>query len=611
MRKLLVGLAVSVLVVGCVAPSDASPSTPGTGAAPPNSTPQTPHQALTPFRPLVGGHLLVIAGGAKLAMADVEGDRLRVYDVSRVGLDYEVTLPEKSWPTRIAEGHHGELHVLLRGTGQLATVTNDAGTRTLALLDVCAEPRGLVVAADSDVVTVACAGGEIVQVGGGKVIDLRKTAVEWRDLRLTAQGIEGTSFRSAEFVTLAASNATTRVKAPPQRVNTTLGSLSMHEAQVAWRMVSSGSKTFLVHQLHADQISLTSGSGQDAGFPGGNTGTDENPYGSSGPTTPGQVPGCTNAAVVTAITTIENGAVTGVQRSLDVLPVDAAMSPDGSGLAVAGAGGTGLSIYPTAAFAGGGPTCLTPTAGLTGLSLHSVAWLSPTRVAVIESLRTSPMLFDLSTGQTRMFGADLDRASPAHALFHQAPRGGAPLACASCHPEGGEDGHTWVIDGKTRRTQTLSGGVMNRAPFHWQGDLQNLNGLMTDTFVKRMGGTAPGADQVTALGTWLDTIPAPKPSRHLTPEELTAGRAAFNKGQCNSCHLADGTQEGGASDIGTGERVRAPSLSGLFLRAPYLHTGQIPDIRSRVTGTLHPAHGALGNLGAVEREDLIAYLESL
>jgi mono/diheme cytochrome c family protein len=479
----------------------------------------------------------------------------------------------------------------------------------VVLVDVCAEPRGVAVAPDSDVVTVACAGGEIVRVGNGSVLETRLTGVEWRDIRLTAQGLEGTSFRSAEFVTLAPSNVTARVKAAPQRVNTNAGNTALHEAQVAWRMVSAGPKTFLVHQLHANQITVN-GSIPDAGF-GGNGGSDQNPYGGgSGPVGPNQLPGCANAVVVTAITTIENGGVTAVQRSLDVLPVDAAMSPDGTALAIVGAGGTGLSIYPAAAF-GSSKGCLTPTAGLTGLSLHSVAWLSATQVAVVESLRTSPMVFDLSTGQTRMFGTDLDRLSPAHALFHQAPRGGAPLACASCHPEGGEDGHTWVIDGKTRRTQTLSGGVMSRAPFHWQGDLQNLSGLMTDTFVKRMGGTALMVDQVTALGSWLDTIPAPKPSRHLTADELTAGLAAFDKGQCSTCHLAAGTQEGAASDIGTGERVRAPSLSGLFLRAPYLHTGQIPDIRSRVTGTLHPAHGALGNLGPVEREDLIAYLESL
>lgn len=319
---------------------------------------------------------------------------------------------------------------------------------------------------------------------------------------------------------------------------------------------------------------------------------------------------CGNSVVVTAISTVENGQVTSVQRTADILPVDAALSPDGEGLAVVGAGGTGLSIYRVGAFTSGIP-CVFATAGLTGLALTSVAWVSPTRVVVLESLRTTPLLFDLGTGLTHLFGAETDRGSTAHALFHQAPRGGAPLACASCHPEGGEDGHTWVIDGKTRRTQTLAGGVMSRAPFHWLGDLSNLNGLMADTFVKRMGGTPLMADQVTSLGAWLDTLPAPRPSRQLSPEHLSAGRSAFEKGQCSSCHPAFGTQEGGASDIGTGERVRAPSLSGLFARAPYLHTGEIPDIRTRVTGSLHPLHGHLSALDDVEKEALIIYLESL
>jgi hypothetical protein len=169
----------------------------------------------------------------------------------------------------------------------------------------------------------------------------------------------------------------------------------------------------------------------------------------------------------------------------------------------------------------------------------------------------------------------------------------------------------WIIDGSPRRTQTLAGGVMERAPFHWKGDLNDLDHLMGDTFVKRMGGTAPPASQITALGQWLDTIPAPKASLHLTEQQLQAGVGAFEKGQCQTCHLAKGTGEGPAADIGTGLRVRAPSLSGLAARAPYLHTGEIPDIRTRVMGGLHPDHGHLEFLNETEREDLILYLQSL
>lgn len=603
MQKLLLAVAVSVVGLGCTEETGpGGAGRPGTGTGVREGFASQP---LMPFRPVVGGHLLVTADGQRVAMADVEGDRLRIYSLNRVGLEFDVALPDKSWPTRIVEGKEGELYVLLRGAGAIATVKGQVVT----VLAVCPEPRALAMAADGVQLTVACAGGEVVRVAGGAVLESTRTGVEWRDVALTADGVRGTSFRTAEVVTLADGHTVSdRLKSPAQRVNTTPGSTSLHQSQVAWRMVQAGAKTLLVHQLHAEALTVDSG-GADAGFPNGGV-PDGNPYGGGSPSIPGQMVGCGNSAVVTAISTIQNGMVTSVQRSSDILAVDAALSPDGTQLAVVGAGGTGLSIYPLAGLNSSSP-CLFATAGLTGLALNSVAWISATQVVIVESLRASPMLFDLSTGNSRPFGTDADRGSAAHALFHLAPRGGAPLACASCHPEGGEDGHTWIIDGHARRTQTLSGGVMKRTPFHWKGDLTDLDNLMADTFIKRMGGSPLLTNQVTSLGTWLDTLPAPRPSRVLSPNEHEAGLAAFQKAQCGGCHLSFGTLEGPASDIGTGERVRAPSLSGLAARAPYLHTGELPDIRTRVNGGLHPQHGSLSRLNEIEREDLIGYLESL
>ncbi|MDP2274766.1 MAG: c-type cytochrome [Archangium sp.] len=599
MQKLLVAVVVSVVAVSCAEQQPGSPGTPGNG-----STPQSTAQPLMPFRPVVGGHLLVTADKQRVVMADVEGDRLRVFDANRATLDYDVALPEKSWPTRVVEGKNGELFVLLRGAGAVATVKQQVVT----VLQVCAEPRALALDAATHELNVGCAGGEVVRVSAeGAIVDTAQTGVEWRDLAVTPTGVTGTSFRAAELISLSATRqVATRLKSPAQALDPSPVKAELHQSQVAWRMVNAGARTLLIHQLHAEQLTVEGT--PDAGF--NNPSGGNNPYGGGGSSPPGQMVGCTNSAVVTAISTVQNGMVTSVQRTNDVLPVDAALSPDGTELAVVGAGGTGLSIYPLVAF-NSTTSCLFATAGLTGLALNSVAWISPTRLVVVESLRGSPMTFDLATGLSRTFGNDSNRGSSAHSLFHEAPRGGAPLACASCHPEGGEDGHTWIIDGKARRTQTLAGGVMNRAPFHWQGDLTDLSNLMTDTFTKRMGGTPVPAEQIVSLGAWLDTIPAPKPSRVLSAELRQAGLDAFQKGQCAHCHPAAGHQEGPASDIGTGESVRAPSLLGVAARAPYLHTGEVPTLRARVNGGLHPNHGNLGALNPAEREDLIGYLESL
>src|SRR5690606_33513109 len=54
-------------------------------------------------------------------------------------------------------------------------------------------------------------------------------------------------------------------------------------------------------------------------------------------------------------------------------------------------------------------------------------------------------------------------------VFHTATEGG--LACASCHPEGSDDGRVWNFDPiGDRKTQVLQGGIMDTEPFHWDGD---------------------------------------------------------------------------------------------------------------------------------------------
>jgi mono/diheme cytochrome c family protein len=610
MRALLSSVVAFVVVSGCTQPDPTSASA---GGSSPGGT-ETSRQLLQPQRPIIGGQLATSADLTRILVADAENDRLRVFDLAN-GLKYEVSLPNHSWPTRALELTDGKIRVLLRATGELAIVTPASGDNKpaqVATVAVCAEPRALTAGKNPGEVLVGCAGGELVTVAGSQVGETVASNVEWRDLTLLPDGsTQGTSFRAAELVSFSGGVVNTRLKPPAQRlsqnpINTT--DVVMHLPQVAWRMVpASGGRTFVVHQLHADSIRVES---MVPGLPP--IPPSSNPYGGGVSTGngPGLPPACNDSAVVTGITTVNAGGVTAVQRTNDVLPVDAALSPDGTQLAVASAGGTGLSIYPTGLLDKSNP-CLTPTAGLTGISLTSVVWVSNTKLVVMESLRSTPMVFDLATGASRMMGNEADRSSPAHALFHHAPRNGAALACASCHPEGGEDGHVWNIDGKPRRTQSLAGGVMERMPFHWRGDLSNLSSLMTDTFEKRMGGAPIPADLQGALGTWLDTIPAPKASVVLSADAKTAGLAAFAKGQCTSCHLDNGHVEGPAADIGTGESVRSPSLIGLQARAPYLHTGEIIDIRARVMGNLHSAHGRVDLLSMPEKESLITYLQSL
>src|SRR3569623_1503185 len=91
-------------------------------------------------------------------------------------------------------------------------------------------------------------------------------------------------------------------------------------------------------------------------------------------------------------------------------------------------------------------------------------------------------------------------------LFHANSGGG--LACASCHPEGHDDGRVWSFECEgPRRTQDPSGGLLQTAPFHWNGDLPSFPALIQEVFQRRMSGPMLSAEQVTALQAWVDHLP--------------------------------------------------------------------------------------------------------
>ena len=75
-------------------------------------------------------------------------------------------------------------------------------------------------------------------------------------------------------------------------------------------------------------------------------------------------------------------------------------------------------------------------------------------------------------------------------MFHVDAGGG--VACASCHPEGGEDGRVWNFTCLgPRRSQSLRGGLSGTEPFHWDGDMPDFSTLVQTVFVGRMSGPQP------------------------------------------------------------------------------------------------------------------------
>jgi len=207
------------------------------------------------------------------------------------------------------------------------------------------------------------------------------------------------------------------------------------------------------------------------------------------------------------------------------------------------------------------------------------------------------------------------RADTGHLVFHQNSGGG--LACASCHPEGREDGRVWDFQcGKARRTQSLLGGVGGTEPFHWDGDLKDFASLMSEVFVGRMSGPALTTDQIAAVSRWVDSLPALPPPRSAGDPRVESGRALFQSlsVDCTRCHAGPRLTSNTTVTAGTSGLFQVPSLRGVAWRAPYMHNGCADTLEKRFRDRMcggGDTHGKTSGLAASNIDDLIAYLESL
>jgi cytochrome c peroxidase len=207
--------------------------------------------------------------------------------------------------------------------------------------------------------------------------------------------------------------------------------------------------------------------------------------------------------------------------------------------------------------------------------------------------------------------SDISRRDTGHAIFHTSSGLGG-TACASCHPEGRDDGHSWrSVALGPRRTPSLIGTVAGTAPYHWNGEARGLDDLMTMTFTQRMRGPELREDQKNAIASWLGELAPLRPSTpasiSLSPS-VVRGRSIFESAsaRCSSCHAGPLFTNNATLDAGTGGPMQVPSLLGVVHRAPYLHDGSYPHLRS----ILRSPHGG-ARVRADQVDDLASYLESL
>ena len=545
-----------------------------------------------PPPPMSGGTLIVLRDGNHAVAADPDRDRIYVVDLEARTKVADVPLPAGSEPGRAIEDGQGRVHVVLRRGGALVTL-DPASWSISATRPVCPAPRGVAWDAATDLVHVACAGGELVSLpaSGGAAVRSLTLDRDLRDVVVIAGHLFVTRFRSAELLTLDGDGNIVSRDQPAGVQGPDLHSSFTPAA--AWRTLATGDGLYMVHQRGRNGVVSTS----HGGYGGG--GDDSN---------------CDQQLVQTTVTHFVPGQPTVPGSAIfdAVVPLDLAIAHDTNEVAIVAPGNTNIEGKPVvvSAHAVGGGGCeggIRMTSG--SIEPIAVAY-TPQDVLIVQSREPARLVF-VDTGDKIDLSAD-SVADTGHAVFHA--NSGVGIACASCHLEGGDDGRTWSFDiSGLRRTQSLRGGISGTAPFHWDGNEADFPTLEHDVFEGRMAGPTLKPDQVVALSSWVDHIPliAKAPA---DPAAVARGQALFDDAAgagCITCHNGPRMTNAAVVDVGTGGKFKVPRLLGIADRAPFLHDGRAATLTDRFSVGGGDSHGKTSQLTAAQIADLVAYLESL
>jgi hypothetical protein len=541
--------------------------------------------------PISGGTMVVTRDNTRAIVADPDRDRVVTVQLAEARVLATLQLPRGSEPGRVIEDGVGRIHVALRGSGELLTITGD----THELRPICGEPRGLAWQATGDIVHVACATGELVTMpaGGGEPVRVLRLERDLRDVIVRSTGLAVTTFRTAELLELDAQGAVVARARPAivHRIEQGGGLIDavgdVHDAvgEVAWRTIAlADGRIAMSHQRRiAAPLTINGYSG-----------------------------GCGDP-VESALTIFgTDGVPFAVAPALDgALPVDVALDPVSGALAVATVGqSTVWVVQPTALRMRDDDQCVGPAgAALRSDTPTAVAYRPNGELLVYEP--TADVLRQLTGSQYSIQLGGKPGIEGARELFHRQTFAG--IACASCHPEARDDGAVWTFDELgPRRTQNLAGSILSRGPYHWGADMESLPALVDDVFTRRMGGSLVTPEEAQALGAWLDRV---RPPRGLVRDAaaVVRGEALFDSPEvgCRSCHLGVLFTNNQLANVGLGA-VKIPSLLGVGGRAPYMHDGCAATLRDRFGACGGgDQHGHTSQLSTAAIDDLIAYLESL
>jgi DNA-binding beta-propeller fold protein YncE/mono/diheme cytochrome c family protein len=189
-------------------------------------------------------------------------------------------------------------------------------------------------------------------------------------------------------------------------------------------------------------------------------------------------------------------------------------------------------------------------------------------------------------------------------------------ACASCHPDGRDDGLVWSTPKGPSQTIMLAGRVDRPAPFGWRGEHASLPIHLAQTF-KNLGGTGLPENDVAALIAYVTTLAPPVRVEPTTSADaISRGKHLFASVEvgCANCH-ADGGSDHDVHDIGSAtpvDRSRSfatPSLHFVAGTAPYFHDGRYATLDELLRKS--DGMGTTKGLSAADLAALEAYVVTL
>lgn len=572
--------------------------------------------------PAISGGTLIVSRDQRLAIAaDPDRDSVFISPLDGASPVVRVALERGDEPGRLVEDARGRVHVALRGAAHVVVIDPATGT-VVERREACRTPRGVAYDAEQDLVHVACATGELVSFRAATGEVSRRLTLE-RDLRdvvvLPRGRLAISRFRSSEILEVSSAGTIASRAVPNTVERSTFGSTRIAPPgggssgaarapipnnaipHIAWRMVSAGDSLLVLHQRALDKpVEIVEGG-----------------YGSGG----GGTCGIGGSIVETSVSTFASTAAFSnsaddIQLSGAVLAVDMAVSQSGKvAFAVPGNArvpGRPQIIVSSSASRLPSQRCILPENPQQSAPGQATAVAFAGDRLVVQ-LRQPAALFFPETGRSIPLSSE-SREDTGHSIFHS--NSGGDLACASCHAEGDDDGHTWNFASiGPRRTQTFRGGLSGTEPFHWDGDMQNVGHLMNSVFTERMSGPALNVVQIETLKQWIDHMPARIAPRTMD-DAAARGRALFFDARvaCNGCHSGAASTNNQTVNVGTGAAFQVPTLRSIAWRAPYMHNGCAPTLRDRFT---NPAcgggdqHGITSHLSSTQIDDLVAYLETL